>query len=285
MSSSTGSGKRVVGEKGEKKDVVSSSPPATRTRAQTRADRAEMNQNIISPRSATVKATIASSGPRGISPRGGSVNEKCSATTRNKLRAGSHSPKLSSPAISPTARSAAIYVACAEDIPAPPPMILSRLKRNPYAGRREHKCTSNVDSAVAVPASRAPTTHAASDTEMLTSTLPATSTTVPFAPRLSYLEVASNAVPTPPKVTTPLSIGSELTSNEPRAPPSPEGKGPAPCREDTASAELAVTSSTGSRQVDPVLVREAARTKAAKEEATASFSLAHAAMVRAEQKH
>ena len=43
--SSTGSGKRVVGEKGEKKDVVSSSPPATRTRAQTRADRAEMNPN------------------------------------------------------------------------------------------------------------------------------------------------------------------------------------------------------------------------------------------------
>ena len=67
MSSSTGSGKRVVEEKGEKKDVVSSSPPATRTRAQTRADRAKMNPNI-SPRSATVKATIASSGPRGISP-------------------------------------------------------------------------------------------------------------------------------------------------------------------------------------------------------------------------
>ena len=40
-----------------------------------------------------------------------------------------------------------------------------------------------------------------------------------------------------------------------------------------------------SRQVDPVLVREAARTKAAKEEATASFRLAHAATVRAEQHH
>ena len=83
--SSTGSGKRVVGEKGEKKDVVSSSPPATRTRAQTRADRAKMNPNIILPRSATVKATIASSGPRGISPRGGYVKDISSATTRNKL--------------------------------------------------------------------------------------------------------------------------------------------------------------------------------------------------------
>ena len=38
-----------------------------------------------------------------------------------------------------------------------------------------------------------------------------------------------------------------------------------------------------SLQVDPVLVREAARTKAAKDEATASFRLAHAATVRAEQ--
>ena len=74
--SSTGSGKRVVWEKGEKKDVVSSSPPATRTRAQTRADRATMNPNVISPRSATVKATIASSGPRGISPRGSPSTKK-----------------------------------------------------------------------------------------------------------------------------------------------------------------------------------------------------------------
>ena len=80
---------------------------------------------------------------------------------------------------------------------------------------------------------------------MLTSTLPATSTAVPFASRLSYFEVASDAVPTPPTVTTPLAKGSELTSTEPRAPPSPEGKGPAPCLEDTASAELAVTSATG----------------------------------------
>ena len=109
-----------LGKRGKKKDVVSSSPPATHTRAQTRADRAKMNPNIISPRSATVKATIASSGPRGISPRGGSVNELSSATTRNKLRAGSSSPKLGSPVTSPTARTAAIYVACADDIPAPP---------------------------------------------------------------------------------------------------------------------------------------------------------------------
>ena len=131
--SSPGSGKRVVGKKGKQKDAVSSSPPVTRTRAQTRAGRAKMNPNIISPRFATVKETIVSSGPRGISPRGGSVNEISSATTRNRLRAGSHSPKLGSPVTSPTARTAAINVACAGDIPAPPPMILSRLKCNPYA--------------------------------------------------------------------------------------------------------------------------------------------------------
>ena len=64
---SSGSVKGVVGEKGEKKDVVSSSAPAARSRAQTRADRTEMNLDVISPRSTTLKATIASSGPRGIS--------------------------------------------------------------------------------------------------------------------------------------------------------------------------------------------------------------------------
>ena len=40
--SSSGSGERVVGER-EGKDVVSSGPPAARTRAQTRADRTELN--------------------------------------------------------------------------------------------------------------------------------------------------------------------------------------------------------------------------------------------------
>ena len=40
-----------------------------------------------------------------------------------------------------------------------------------------------------------------------------------------------------------------------------------------------------SRQIDPVLVREAARTKAVKEEATASFRKAHAATKRAERNH
>ena len=161
----------------------------------------------------------ASSGPRGISPRGGSVKDISSATTRNKLRAGSHSPKLGSPVTSPTARTAAIYVACADDIPAPHPMIMSRLQCNPYAGRRAHRHASNVESATAAPASRAPTTHAVSDSEMLTSTRPATSTAVPFASRLSYLEVASNAVPTPPTVTTPLAKGSDCllyTSPSPR---------------------------------------------------------------------
>ena len=101
--SSTGSGKRVVGEKGGKKDVVSSSPPAARTRAQTRAGRTEMNLDVISPRSTTVKATISSSGPRGISPRGRTVKEISSGAARNKLRAGSYSPTLGSPVTSPTA--------------------------------------------------------------------------------------------------------------------------------------------------------------------------------------
>ena len=92
-----------LGKRGKKKDVVSSSPPAASTSAQTRADRPKMNLDVISPRSTTVKATIASSGPRGISPRGGSVKEISSGTTRNKLRAGSYSPTLGSPVTSPTA--------------------------------------------------------------------------------------------------------------------------------------------------------------------------------------
>ena len=187
--------------------MVSSSPPAARTRAQTRADRTKMNLNVISPRSTTVKATIASSGPRGISPRGVPVEERSSATARNKLRAGSYSPTLGSPVTSPTARTAPISVACADDIPTPPPMIMSRLKSNPYAGRRTHRRTGKVESATAVPVSRAPTTHAASDSEMLTSILLVTSTDVPFAPRLSYLDVATNAVQTPQTVTTPLAKG------------------------------------------------------------------------------
>ena len=90
---SSGSGKRVVGGRGGK-DAVSSSPPAARTRAQTRADRTKMNLNVISPRSATVKATIASSGLRGISPRGGSVKDISSGMARSKLRAGSYSPSM-----------------------------------------------------------------------------------------------------------------------------------------------------------------------------------------------
>ena len=81
--SSSGSGKRVVGGRGEK-DVVSSSPPAARTRAQTWAGRTDINLNAISPRSTIVKATIASAGPRGISPRGVPVEERSSATARNK---------------------------------------------------------------------------------------------------------------------------------------------------------------------------------------------------------
>ena len=124
-------------------------------------------------------------------------------------------------------------------------MNMARLKVNPYAGRRAYRRTSNVASATAAPTSRSPTTHDVSNSELLTSTWPATSTAVPFASRMSYLEVASNAAPTPLTVTTPLSKGSEMTDNEPMAPPSPEGKGPAPCLEDTASAELAVTSAVG----------------------------------------
>ena len=96
--SSSGSGKRVVRGRGEK-GVVSSSPPAARTRAQTWADRTEINLNVISPSSTTVKATIASAGPRGISPRGVPVVERSSATARNKLRAGSRSSALGSPCL------------------------------------------------------------------------------------------------------------------------------------------------------------------------------------------
>ena len=132
--SSTGSGKCVVWDKGEKTNVVPSSLPATRTRAQTRADRAKMNPNIISPRSATVKATIVTSGPRGTSPRGGSVKDISSGTARNKLRAGSYSPTLDSTVSSPIAKTAPISVACADDIPTPPPLILIRPKSKPYAG-------------------------------------------------------------------------------------------------------------------------------------------------------
>ena len=101
--------------------MVSSSPPAARTRAQTRADRTEMNLDVISPRSTTVKATIASSGLRGISPRGGSVKEVSSATARTKLRAGSYSPALGSPVNSPTARP--------DPIPVHAQMISRRLPR------------------------------------------------------------------------------------------------------------------------------------------------------------
>ena len=55
--SSSSSGEHVVGGRGGK-DVLSSSPPAARTRAQTRADPTELYLNVISPRSTTVKATI-----------------------------------------------------------------------------------------------------------------------------------------------------------------------------------------------------------------------------------
>ena len=148
--------------------MVSSSPPAARTRAQSRADRTELNLNVIAPRSTTVKETIASAGPRGISPRGVPVEERSSATARNKLRAGSRSPALGSPVTSPPARPAPITVACADDIPMPPPMVLSRPKSKPYAGRRAQRRTGTVESATAVPVSRAPPTHAASDSEMIT---------------------------------------------------------------------------------------------------------------------
>ena len=62
---------------------------------------------------------------------------------------------------------------------------------------------------------------------------PSTQRMFPVDPRLSYRDVATNAVPT------------EQAGSTPNAPLSPEGKGPAPCVEDTASAELAVTSGTG----------------------------------------
>ena len=43
---------------------------------------------------------------------------------------------------------------------------MSRLKCNPYAGRRAHRRTSNVEPDTAVLVSRAPPPHAASDSEM-----------------------------------------------------------------------------------------------------------------------
>ena len=46
-------------------------------------------------------------------------------------------------------------------------MVLSRPKSKPYAGRREHKRTGMIESDTAVPVSRAPPPHAASDSEML----------------------------------------------------------------------------------------------------------------------
>ena len=136
-------------------------------------------------------------------------------------------------------------VPCADDIPTPPPMVLSRLIGKPYAGRRAHRRTSMVESATGVPVSRAPLTHAVSDSEMLTPILTVTSTDVPLASRLSYLDEATNAVPNPPTVTTPLAKGPDPTGSKPRVPLSPEGKGPAHCLEGTASAELAVASGTG----------------------------------------
>ena len=110
-----------------------------------------------------MKATIASGGPRGISSHGVPVEGGDSATSRNELRAGRRSPALGSPVTSPTARPAPITVVCADDIPEPPPMVLSCPKSKPYAGRRERMRTGMVESAAGVPVFLAPPTHAASD--------------------------------------------------------------------------------------------------------------------------
>ena len=179
-----------------------------------------------------------------ISPRGVPV-ERGSWTARNKLRAGSRSPALRGPATVGTARPAPITVACAGDIPTPPPMVLSRPRSKPYAGRRAHRRTGMVESVTAAPVSHAPPTHAASDSEMLTPIPTVTSTAAPLSPRLSYLDVATNAVPTPPTVTTPPAKGPDQTSSKPRVPSSPGVKGPAPSLEGKASAELAVAPVTG----------------------------------------
>ena len=56
---------------------------------------------------------------------------------------------------------------------------------------------------------------------------------------------------TPPTVTTPLAKGPDPTGSKPEAPLSPEGKGPAPCMQGTASAELAVASGTGASLGEP----------------------------------
>ena len=64
---------------------------------------------------------------------------------------------------------------------------------------------------------------------------------------MSYLDVAPDAVPTPPTVTTLPAKGPDPTSSKPRVPSSPQGKDPASSLEGTAGAELAVVSGTGVR--------------------------------------
>ena len=49
---------------------LSSPPPVARTRAQARATRAEQGPVPVASRPATITTHVASSGPRGISPRG-----------------------------------------------------------------------------------------------------------------------------------------------------------------------------------------------------------------------
>ena len=108
-----------------------------------------------------------------------------------------------------------------------------------------------VESVTAAPVSHAPPTHAASDSEMLTPIPTVTSTAAPLSPRLSYLDVATNAVPTPPTVTTPPAKGPDQTSSKPRVPSSPGVKGPAPSLDGKASAELAVAPVTGVSLEEP----------------------------------
>ena len=84
---------------------------------------------------------------------------------------------------------------------------------------------------------------------------------------------------------SPGSCADATSSRTGHVPPSPPDSPSRVARPALATKNPFDILASQSRQVDPVLVREAARTKAAKDEATASFSLAQAAMVRAEQKH
>ena len=83
----------------------------------------------------------------------------------------------------------------------------------------------------------------------------------------------------------PASCADPTSPRTGHVPPSPPDSPSRVARPALASRNRYDILTSQSRQVDPVLVREAARTKAAKEESTASFRIAHDATTRVEQRH